>query len=99
MKSRNVGIIAMALVAMSVFSTTSFALSLGGIAKDVGKGASKKVVENEINKNLKEKNCAFKPKSTEMTCDFSEIIKTLNTQRQIAEKSGFANDVEFAEAL
>lgn len=74
------------------------ALDLGGkienAAKDAAHSGAKKVVESEINKNLAKKNCAFKPKSTELTCDLGDILSTLKDQKMIAEKSGFANDVD-----
>lgn len=73
-------------------------LDLGGTvqnkAKDAAHTGSKMGVEKEINKNLAEKNCAFKPKTTELTCDLNDILSTLKDQKTIAEQSGFANDVD-----
>ena len=77
---------------------TASALDIGGsvkgATKDAAKAGSKAVVANEINKNLKEKNCSFKPKTTDLTCDIEDILGTIQTQKSIAEKSGFTNDVD-----
>jgi uncharacterized protein YjhX (UPF0386 family) len=74
------------------------ALDLGGAvqnkAKDAAHAGGKIAVEKEINKNLAEKNCAFTPKTTDLTCDLQDILKTLKEQKTIAEKSGFASDVD-----
>jgi hypothetical protein len=73
------------------------AFDLGGAAQNATKDAahegSKKVVESQINKNLAEKHCAFKPKTTDLTCDLNDILSTIKTQKTIAEKSGFSNNV------
>lgn len=77
---------------------TAGALDLGGkvqnAAKDAAHAGGKKAVESEINKNLAKKNCSFKPKSTDLTCDLDDILSTLKDQKMIAEKSGFARDVD-----
>ena len=94
--SRMLSIIAVLSVVSSAASLS--ALDLGekvkDTAKDAGKGASKKVVESEINKDLKKHDCSFKPKSTDLTCDLSDILNTLRTKKVVAEQSGFANDVD-----
>lgn len=85
-------------VLIAFFASSALAFDLGGkmkdVSKDAAKGASKKVVENEINKSLKEKNCSFKPKTTTLTCDVEDILSTLKNEKTVAEKSGFARNVE-----
>ena len=87
-----------AVIAAGLFAVSALAFDLGGKVKDATKGAvgaaSKAVVEKEINKDLRSKNCAFKAKSTELTCDLSDLLSTLKTKKAIAEESGFANDVD-----
>lgn len=67
---------------------------VGNAAKDAAHAGGKMAVEKEINKNLAEKNCSFTPKTTDLSCDLQDILKTLKDQKTIAEKSGFANDVD-----
>lgn len=85
-------------VAVGLFAGSAWAFDLGGKMKDAAKegakAGSKSVVEKEINKNLKEKSCSFKPKTTELTCDIDELLGTIKAQKSIAEGSGLANDVD-----
>ncbi len=86
------------IISISFFVLPVSALDLGGklqnTAKDAGHKGSKMAVQSQINKSLKEKNCSFKPKSTELTCDLEDILSTFNTQRVVAEQSGFSKDVD-----
>ena len=94
---RRITSVVVALVAISL-AAGAYALDIGGAVggavKDAAKGAGRSVVASEINKNLEKKNCAFKPKSTELTCDIQDILGTIKTQKTVAEKSGLANDVD-----
>jgi hypothetical protein len=87
---------AVAALSLAAYGSAS-AFDLGGkvqnATKDAAHAGGKKVVENEINKNLAEKHCAFKPKSTDLTCDLNDILSTIKTQKSVAEKSGFASNV------
>jgi hypothetical protein len=67
---------------------------IGGAAVDVAHSGAKSAVENDINKNLAAKNCSFAKESVEPTCDLKEILNTLKKQKTIAEKSGFASNVD-----
>ena len=96
MKGIKIGTALAAVMFLAVGSAYGFDIGnkIGNAAKDGVKAGSKMVVEKEINKNLAEKNCSFKPKTTQLTCDLSDILNTIKTQKTIAEKSGFANDVD-----
>lgn len=89
---------ALAGAVVLLVSASSQALDLGGkmqnAAKDAAHAGGKMAVEKEINKNLAEKNCSFTPKTTDLSCDLQDILKTLKEQKTIAEKSGFAKDVD-----
>ncbi len=87
-----VGVIALSLAAGAYAFDVGGAV--GGAVKDAAKAGGKAVVASEINKNLEKKDCAFKPKTTELTCDIQDILGTIKTQKSIAEKSGLANDVD-----
>ncbi len=98
MKGKKTGVLAAAGL-LAVFAWgAAHAFDLGGkvenATKDAAHAGGKKVVENEINKNLAEKNCTFKAKSTDLSCDLSDILKTLKDQKTIAEKSGFSKGVD-----
>lgn len=86
------------VVALLCLAVSAYAFDIGSKVKDAAvgaaKGASKAVVAKEINKDLESKNCAFKPKSTELTCDLADVLSTLKTKKAVAEESGFANDVD-----
>ena len=76
------------------------AFDLGGTVKSktqgAAKGAAKGAVAKEYNKRLKEMRCRFVGDSATKFegCDINKIIDEMNTFRTVAEKSGFANDVD-----
>lgn len=86
--------LAVGAVAVLCLAPQAKALNLGGVAKEAGKMGGRAVAEKEINKNLAAKNCAFKPKSSELTCDIQDILSAIRAQKTIAEQSGLANDVD-----
>lgn len=98
MKSAKFASLALAAVFAVVGLGSAHALDLGSkvgnAAKEAGHAGGKMAVEKEINKNLAEKNCSFSPKTTDLSCDLQDILKTLKDQKTIAEKSGFASDVD-----
>jgi|SRR5579885_3226571 len=103
MKSMKTGLAIAALAAFSMMfygavCGTVSAFDLGSkaanVTKDVAHAGGKKAVEQQINKNLAEKNCSFKPKTTQLSCDLNDILKTLKDQKTIAEKSGFSKGVD-----
>lgn len=96
MRSIAVAVLSAVLIGVFYASASAFDVggAVGGAAKDAAKAGGRKVVESEINKNLKEKDCSFKPKSTELNCDLDDILSTIKAQKTIAEKAGLANDVD-----
>jgi hypothetical protein len=91
---KSIGIAVVTAILIGFFAFQASALDIGGAMKGAAKAGGRAAVEKEINKNLKEKNCSFKPKTTELTCDLDDILSTLKTQKSIAEKSGLARDVD-----
>ncbi len=95
---KKISLCSVGALAMLLAGSGAWALDLGNpaanAAKDVTHSVSKSAVESEINKDLKKKNCAFKPKTTELNCDLSDVLGTLNEKRAVAEQSGFSNDVD-----
>ncbi|HSA58269.1 MAG TPA: hypothetical protein VLJ37_01115 [bacterium] len=85
---------AIALLVSANSQALDLGSKVGNATKEAAHAGGKMAVEKEINKNLAEKNCSFKPKTTDLSCDLQEILKTLKDQKTIAEKSGFANDVD-----
>lgn len=68
--------------------------SVGNKVKDGVQAGSKIAVEKQINKDLAAKNCTFTPKTTELSCDLNDILKTLKDQKTVAEKSGYSSGVD-----
>ncbi len=85
---------AVALLVSTNAQALDLGSSVGNAAKDAAHAGGKMAVEKDINKNLAAKNCAFTAKTTDLTCDLQDILKTLKEQKTIAEKSGFASDVD-----
>lgn len=85
---------ALALIVSANAQALDLGSKVGNAAKDAAHAGGKMAVEKEINKNLAEKNCSFTPKTTDLSCDLQDILKTLKEQKTIAEKSGFANDID-----
>jgi hypothetical protein len=96
MKSVKTGVVVLA--AAMVVAGAAYGLDLGSTAankaKDAAHAGGKMGVEKQINSDLAKKNCGFKPKTTDLTCDLSDIINTLKNEKSVAEQSGFANDVQ-----
>lgn len=81
------------------FMGSAHAFDVGGsvksTTKDVGKQASRKAVQGEINKKLKKEECHYSdPKTIQPMCDVDKIVSLLSSFRTTAESSGFANDVD-----
>lgn len=86
MKTIKTAVVVLALVGFFVLSASA---QFGGLLQ---KGTHL-AVEKEINKNLKQKNCTFKPKVLETNCDWKGMLDTLKNQKAFFEKSGLANNV------
>ena len=95
MRGIKIGVLIGTLTFLAAGSSQAFDLGgkLESAAKEGVHAGAKKVVEQEINKNLAQKHCAFKPKSVDLTCDLNDILSTIKTQKSVAEKSGFASNV------
>src|SRR4026207_2412459 len=91
-------ILAVTAVAAFAVAGAAHALDLGGAVgnkvKDGAQAGGKIAVEKQINKDLAAKNCSFTPKTTDLSCDLSDILKTLKDEKTVAEQSGFSSGVD-----
>lgn len=55
--------------------------------------AKNKVIADEINKDIRKQNCAFKPGKVETTCDLHKIISSINNKKSILEAAGLVSNV------
>lgn len=98
MKKVSLVVVVGSFAVAGLFAVSASAFDIGGAVKSAAiegaKAGGRAVVEKEINKKLREKNCTFKPKTTELTCDINDILGNIKTQKTVAEKSGLSNDVD-----
>lgn len=95
---RSIKIMAVAAVAALSVAGAAYGLDLGSTVgnkvKDGAQAGGKIAVEKQINKDLAAKNCSFTPKTTDLSCDLNDILKTLKDEKTVAEQSGFSSGVD-----
>ena len=95
---RSIKYVAAAAVAALMVGGAAYGFDVGSAVgnkvKDGAQAGGKIAVEKQINKDLAAKNCSFKPKTTDLSCDLSDILNTLKKEKTVAEQSGFSSGVD-----
>ncbi len=64
--------------------------SVANSAVDMGKN---KVIEDQINKDIRKQNCSFKKNSSETTCNLHGVISSINNKKSALQAAGLINNV------